>query len=239
MNKNINRMIKELENDPAIQAMHRENIEKRQALRERRRALMLARLHGRHHNVIANVVVGPDDERRIKIEAIKRGIWEKYGGDTVKALLGYIPHLVASGFNGRFSQEFDTLFHEAINEICKEKEEARKRREREEEEAKAREEAQREIRRKQMEAEDEARKIRREQIEREEEARKIRQAQFEREEEARKERLARMEVREERSRRILEQEEEEEVYILSNGKKTNDFLEWAQDRIDARKAAAK
>lgn len=160
MNKNINRIIRELENDPAIQAMHRDNIEKRQALRERRRALMLARMHGRHHNVIANVV-GPDNERRIKIEAIKRGIWEKYNGDTVKALLGYIPHLVASGFNGKFNQEFDNLFHEAINEIC---EERRRKREREEE------------------------------------------------------------------------EEEKEVYILSNGKKTKDFLEWAQDRIDARKA---
>lgn len=168
MNKNINRMIRELENDPAIQAMHQDNIKKRQALRERRRALMLARMHGRHHNVIANVV-GPDDERRIKIEAIKRGIWEKYNGDTIKALLGYIPHLVASGFNGKFNQEFDNLFHEAINEIWEEKEERR------------------------------------------------------REEEARRE--------------TLWQEEEKEVYILSNGKKTNDFLEWAQDRIDARKAA--
>lgn len=169
MNKNINRIIRELENDPAIQAMHRDNIEKRRALRERRRALMLARMHGRYHNVIANIVVGPDDERRIKIEAIKRGIWEKYNGDTVKALLGYIPHLVASGFNGKFNQEFDNLFHEAINEIWEERR---------------------------------------------------------REEEAR--------------RKILQQEEEKEekeVYILSNGKKTNDFLEWAQDRIDARKAA--
>lgn len=167
MNKNINRIIRELENDPAIQAMHRDNIEKRQALRERRRALMLARMHGRHHNVIANVVVGPDDERRIKIEAIKRGIWEKYNGDTIKALLGYIPHLVASGFNGKFNQEFDSLFHEAINEIWEERR---------------------------------------------------------REEEARREIL-----------RQEEEKEEKEVYILSNGKKTNDFLEWAQDRIDARK----
>lgn len=195
---NINRIIRELENDPAIQAMHRDTIEKRQALRERRRALMLARMHGRHHNVIANVVVGPDDERRIKIEAIKRGIWEKYNGDTVKALLGYIPRLVASGFNGKFNQEFDTLFHEAIKEISEEREEERKKREREEEEAKAREKAQRERRRKQMEAEDEARRERRKQIER---------------------------------------EEEKEVYILSNGEKTTNFLKWAQDRIDARKAA--
>lgn len=169
MNKNINRIIRELENDPAIQAMHRDNIEKRQALRERRRALMLARMHGRH-NVIANVVVGPDDERRIKIEAIKQGIREKYNGDTVKALLGYLPHLVASGFNGKFNQDFDKLFHEAIREINEEQEEERKRRQKEE------------------------------------------RKRF---------------------------QEEKEVYILSNGKKTNDFLEWAQDRIDARKAAAK
>ena len=176
MNKNINRIIRELENDPAIQAMHQDNIEKRQALRERRRALMLARMHRRHHNVIANVV-GPDDERRIKIEAIKRGIWEKYGGDTVKALLGYIPHLVASGFNGKFNQDFDKLFHEAIREINEEQEEERKRRQKEKEE---------------------------------EERRRFKLAQ-----------------------------EEKEIYILSNGKKTNDFLEWAQDRIDARKAAAK
>lgn len=164
MNKNINRIIRELENDPAIQTMHRDNIKKRQALRERRRALMLARMHGRH-NVIANVVVGPDDERRIKIEAIKQGIREKYNGDTVKALLGYLPHLVASGFNGKFNQDFDKLFHEAIREINEEQEEER--------------------------------------------------------------------------RRFKLAQEEKEVYILSNGKKTNDFLEWAQDRIDARKAAAK
>lgn len=163
MNKNINRIIRELENDPAIQTMHRDNIKKRQALRERRRALMLARMHGRH-NVIANVV-GPDDERRIKIEAIKQGIREKYNGDTVKALLGYLPHLVASGFNGKFNQDFDKLFHEAIREINEEQEEER--------------------------------------------------------------------------RRFKLAQEEKEVYILSNGKKTNDFLEWAQDRIDARKAAAK
>lgn len=175
MNKNINRIIRELENDPAIQAMHRENIEKRQALRERRRALMLARLHGRY-NVIANVVIGPDDERRIKIEAIKQGIREKYNGDTVKALLGYLPHLVESGFNGKFNQDFDNLFHEAIREINEEQEEERKRRKKE----------------------------------KEEERRKFSIAQ-----------------------------EEKEVYILSNGKKTNNFLEWAQDRIDARKAAAK
>lgn len=172
MNKNINRIIRELENDPAIQAMHRENIEKRQALRERRRALMLARLHGRRHNVIA--IIDQGDDRKIKKEAIKQAIYEKYNGDTVKALLGYIPHLVANGLAGKFNQDFDNLFHEAVNEVFKEQLEKRKR------------------------------------IQREEEA-----------------------------RRQENREEEKEVYILSNGEKTANFLEWAQDRIDARKAAAK
>lgn len=43
MKHNIQRIINELEADPVVQAMHRANIAKRQALRERRRALMLAR----------------------------------------------------------------------------------------------------------------------------------------------------------------------------------------------------
>lgn len=158
MNKNIRRIMKELENDLAIQAMHRDNIKKRQALRERRRALMLARMH--KHNVIATIDRG--DDRKIKKEAIKQAICEKYNGDTVKALLGYIPHIIASGFAGKFNQEFDKLFHEAVNEI-------------EEEQQEKRERARKEVKR-------------------------------------------------------------EEVYILSNGEKTTDFLMWAQDRINARKA---
>ena len=43
MKRNIQRIINELQNDSKVQAMHRENVAKRQALRERRRALMLAR----------------------------------------------------------------------------------------------------------------------------------------------------------------------------------------------------
>ena len=66
MNKNIARMIKELEDDPVIQAMHRDNIKKRKALRERRRALMLARLY--RYNVIA--AIDQSDDRKIKKEAI-------------------------------------------------------------------------------------------------------------------------------------------------------------------------
>lgn len=43
MKRRIERIINELQNDSKIQAMHRANVAKRQALRERRRALMLAR----------------------------------------------------------------------------------------------------------------------------------------------------------------------------------------------------
>lgn len=43
MNRNIERIINELQHDSKIKAMHRDNIAKRLALRERRRALMLAR----------------------------------------------------------------------------------------------------------------------------------------------------------------------------------------------------
>lgn len=43
MKREIERIINELQHDSKIQAMHRANIAKRQALRERRRALMLAR----------------------------------------------------------------------------------------------------------------------------------------------------------------------------------------------------
>ncbi|HCO8357152.1 TPA: hypothetical protein OB809_004397 [Escherichia coli] len=43
MKRNIERIINELQHDSKIQAMHRANVAKRLALRERRRALMLAR----------------------------------------------------------------------------------------------------------------------------------------------------------------------------------------------------
>ena len=43
MKRRIERIINELQHDSKIQAMHRANIAKRQALRERRRALILAR----------------------------------------------------------------------------------------------------------------------------------------------------------------------------------------------------
>lgn len=43
MKRNIQRIINELQHDSKVQAMHRDNVAKRLALRERRRALMLAR----------------------------------------------------------------------------------------------------------------------------------------------------------------------------------------------------
>lgn len=63
MNRNVKRIINELEADDRIQRMHRANVAKRQALRERRRALMLARMN-------KNPVVVYDD-RNAKIEMMK------------------------------------------------------------------------------------------------------------------------------------------------------------------------
>lgn len=45
MNANIKRIIAELEGDARILEMHRNNIERRMAARERRRAAMKARMH--------------------------------------------------------------------------------------------------------------------------------------------------------------------------------------------------
>lgn len=47
MKRNIQRIINELQNDSKVRAMHQDNVAKRRALRERRRALMLAR-HNKH-----------------------------------------------------------------------------------------------------------------------------------------------------------------------------------------------
>lgn len=63
MKRNIQRIINELQNDSKIRAMHRDNIAKRQALRERRRALMLARMN---KNPVAVY-----DDRNAKIEMMK------------------------------------------------------------------------------------------------------------------------------------------------------------------------
>lgn len=45
MKRSIERIINELQHDSKVQAMHRANVAKRQALREKRRALMMARMN--------------------------------------------------------------------------------------------------------------------------------------------------------------------------------------------------
>lgn len=112
MKRNIERIINELQHDSKIQAMHRDNIAKRQALRERRRALMLAR----HHKA----VIGYDD-REAKKAAIKKAIWEKYDGSTLKARLLFLIEVV----QGKYNEEFKELLDEACHEIDAEKAEIR------------------------------------------------------------------------------------------------------------------
>ena len=160
MKRNIEQIINELQHDSKVQAMHRANVAKRQALRERRRALMLARMH--KHDVI--VVADHSSDREMKKAAIRQAIMAKYNSST-DAVFDYTDTLL----NGQFNKEFNDLFWEVTNEIKEE------------------------------------------------------------EDKARRARIERMKARRE--------EEEEEVYTLSNGEKTTDFLMWAQDRINARKAA--
>lgn len=63
MKRNIERIINELQHDSKIQAMHRANVAKRQALRERRRVLMLARMNKNQ--------VAVYDDRNARIEMMK------------------------------------------------------------------------------------------------------------------------------------------------------------------------
>lgn len=112
MNRNIERIINELQHDSKIQAMHRDNIAKRQALRERRRALMLAR----HHKAVMVY-----DDREAKKAAIKKAIWEKYDGSTLKARLLFLIEVV----QGKYNEEFKEILDEACHEIDVEKAEIR------------------------------------------------------------------------------------------------------------------
>ena len=85
------KMVAELEADARIQAMHRDNVAKRRALRERRRALMLAR-HNKHLPMTwdsvtpANVDAAGWLDLRI-MEAIRR--IESIGGDWVDYLMDH------------------------------------------------------------------------------------------------------------------------------------------------------
>lgn len=112
MNRNVKRIINELEADPVVQDMHRANVAKRLALRERRRALMLAR----HHKAVMVY-----DDRAAKKAAIKKAIWEKYDGSTLKARLLFLIEVV----QGKYNEEFKELLDEACHEIDAEKAEIR------------------------------------------------------------------------------------------------------------------
>lgn len=63
MSRNIKRIVNELMADDRIQQMHRANVAKRRALRERRRALMLARMNKNQ--------VAVYDDRNARIEMMK------------------------------------------------------------------------------------------------------------------------------------------------------------------------
>ena len=112
MKRNIQQIINELQHDSKIQAMHRANVAKRQALRERRRALMLAR----HHKAVMVY-----DDREAKKAAIKKAIWEKYNGSTLKARMMFIVKVA----QGKYNEEFKELLDEACDEIDREKAEIR------------------------------------------------------------------------------------------------------------------
>lgn len=112
MKRNIERIINELQHDSKVQAMHRANVAKRLALRERRRAAMLAR----HHKAVMVY-----DDREAKKAAIKKAIWEKYDGSTLKARLLFLIEVV----QGKYNEEFKELLDEACHEIDAEKAEIR------------------------------------------------------------------------------------------------------------------
>lgn len=72
MNANIKRIFAELQADAKVQETHRNNIERRKAARERRRAAMLARMH---KNPVAVY-----DDRAAKINMMKMA-FDKIGAD--------------------------------------------------------------------------------------------------------------------------------------------------------------
>lgn len=114
MKRQIERIINELQHDSKIQAMHRENIAKRQALRERRRALMLAR----HHKAVMVY-----DDREAKKAAIREGIDQKFNGSALLAEMAYVLGNVEKAIKGKevkINDEFTDLIDE-----CRKEEEAR------------------------------------------------------------------------------------------------------------------
>lgn len=115
--KNIERMIADLRNDEKIQAMHRDNIDHAVARRARRAELCRLFLAAyRYHKNDRRDVVAYDD-REAKKAAIKKAIWEKYDGSTLKARMMFLIEVV----QGKYNEEFKDLLDEACDEIDEEK----------------------------------------------------------------------------------------------------------------------
>lgn len=115
--KNIERMIADLRNDEKIQVMHRDNIDHAVARRARRAELCRLFLAAyRYHKNDRRDVVAHDD-REAKKAAIKKAIWEKYDGSTLKARLMYLVEVM----QGKYNEEFKDLLNEACDEIDEEK----------------------------------------------------------------------------------------------------------------------
>lgn len=85
MSRNIKRIINELMADDRIQRMHRANIAKRQALREKRRALMLARMN--KHLPMAVVVEAVEGNAEEWKELRVRECINRLGSDWLDRLI--------------------------------------------------------------------------------------------------------------------------------------------------------
>lgn len=100
----------------------RKEEEARQAEENRIRREEHAEAVKRHNKLIehAKNVLGRDD-REAKKAAIKKAIWEKYDGSTLKARLLFLIEVV----QGKYNEEFKELLDEACHEIDAEKAEIR------------------------------------------------------------------------------------------------------------------
>lgn len=85
MKRQIERIINELQHDSKIQAMHRNNIAKSQALRERRRALMLARMN--KHLPVAVVIEAVEGNAEEWKELRVRECINRLGSDWLDRLI--------------------------------------------------------------------------------------------------------------------------------------------------------
>ena len=112
MKRNIERIINELQNDSKVQAMHRNNIAKRQALRERRRALMLARMN--KHLPMAVVIEAVEGNTEEWKELRVRECINRLGSD-------WLDHLIDMDASESVILYFldvnDRIFREHLDEI--------------------------------------------------------------------------------------------------------------------------